>query len=215
MAYTDNYQEVRESWKKKFLEMNHEELAERFHYRLDEERIYITYYSHEFAIDRKTGEIQRLDAPEKAVGFDTALLFYNMFHYAVSDPKPSGELVPFRKVKRVYPFETAYKNTTLKQMAIRFEGKCEEMRQACLALGGKPIPQGDVGYLLESLPGLQVAVIFWDGDDEFQAQANMLFDSNITDFMHEENVVSVAADALFYLTEAADGSEAITIYEKR
>lgn len=31
----------------------------------------------------------------------------------------------------------------------------------------------------------------------------MLFDSEITEFMHEENVVCVAADAVYYLTLAA------------
>lgn len=34
-------------------------------------------------------------------------------------------------------------------------------------------------------------------------RANMLFDSEITEFMHEENVVCVAADAVYYLTLAA------------
>ena len=31
----------------------------------------------------------------------------------------------------------------------------------------------------------------------------MLFDSEITEYMHEENVVCVAADAVYYLTLAA------------
>ena len=56
-----------------------------------------------------------------------------------------------------------------------------------------------------------IAVLFWDADDEFEAQANMLFDSNITDFLHEENVVGVAADAVYYLTKAA-GMDAREIY---
>ena len=50
---------------------------------------------------------------------------------------------------------------------------------------------------------MKLDVLFWDGDDEFPAQANMLFDSNITDFMHEENVVGVASDAAAFLAEAA------------
>ena len=50
---------------------------------------------------------------------------------------------------------------------------------------------------------LNIAVLFWDKDEEFEAQANMLFDSEITEFMHEENVVCVAADAVYYLTLAA------------
>ena len=70
--------------------------------------------------------------------------------------------------------------------------------------------QGDAGYILPVFPFLKIAVLFWDGDEEFQAQANMLFDSNITDFMHEENVVGVASDAVYYLTLAAElGAEEI------
>ncbi|MDO4519191.1 MAG: DUF3786 domain-containing protein [Eubacteriales bacterium] len=214
MNRTDNYQKVRDDWKQKFLGMDHKGLAKRFHLKIDEENLYITYYSHPFAIDRKTGEITRLDLPEKIVGFDTALLFYTMFHYAVEEPSPSGILVPFREVKRVYPFEAAYRNTTLKQIEERFTGKAEELRNACEMLGGIPMKQGDAGYKIESLPGLYVAVTFWDADDEFEAQANMLFDSNITDYMHEESVVSVAMDALYYLTDAIDNKNAITVYLK-
>ena len=53
--------------------------------------------------------------------------------------------------------------------------------------------------------------MFWDRDDEFEAQGNMLFDSNITDFVHEENVVCIAADAVRYLSRAA-GLEEMKIY---
>ena len=56
-----------------------------------------------------------------------------------------------------------------------------------------------------------MAVLFWDGDEEFEAQGNMLFDSDITDFLHEENVVCVAADAVYYLTLEA-GMEGEEIY---
>ena len=43
----------------------------------------------------------------------------------------------------------------------------------------------------------------------FRQRQNVLFDANITDFMHEETVVMVASDGLKRLTEAADpGKEA-------
>ena len=60
-----------------------------------------------------------------------------------------------------------------------------------------------MGYVLPVFPFLNIAVLFWDKDEEFEAQANMLFDSEITEFMLEENVVCVAADAVYYLTLAA------------
>ena len=45
----------------------------------------------------------------------------------------------------------------------------------------------------------------------FPSKANMLFDSNITDFMHEENVVGIASDLVYYLTEAS-GTDGVEIY---
>ena len=92
---------------------------------------------------------------------------YNTFYYSAAHPVASGNLVAFRQVKRVYPFEAAYRRTIIFRLQELFAGKTEELRKACEALGGTLLPQGDVGYV------------------------------------HEENVVCVAADAVYYLTLAA------------
>ena len=70
-------------------------------------------------------------------------------------------------------------------------------------MNGTERPQGDVGYQINAFACEPMRFYFWDRDEEFEAQANMLFDSEITEFMHEENVVCVAADAVYYLTLAA------------
>ena len=195
-----NYEQVIETWRKKFLEMDQEELIRKFHLKADEEALYITYFSKEFRIDRKNGWIT-----EQGVrpGFDTLMNIYNTFYYSSDHPQASGNLVAFRQVKRVYPFEAAYRRTIISRLQEVFSGKTDALKRACEALGGTPLPQGDVGYVLPVFPFLNIAVLFWDKDDEFDAQANMLFDSEITEFMHEENVVCVAADAVYYLTKAA------------
>ncbi len=48
----------------------------------------------------------------------------------------------------------------------------------------------------EAFPCIPLQFIFWDGDDEFPAQANILFDKNITDFTHEETVVLIAEEGV-------------------
>jgi len=190
---------VREAWRQRFLEMDHRALAERFHLRMDGENLYLCYFSRPYAVSRRDGRIMRLDRPEESIRFDTAMNFYNMFHYAVPRPVPSGELVPFRSVKRVYPFEAAYRKSILIPLQAYFSGHADALVRALEALNAAPMKQGDAGGRFDVFPGLQLAVTFWDGDDEFPAQINMLFDSNITDFMHEENVVCVAADAAHFL----------------
>ena len=195
-----NYYQVIENWRLKFLEMDQEELIRKFQLEADEEFLYIIYFSKRFRIDRKNGFITE---DGKSPGFDTVMNIYNTFYYSAAHPVASGNLVAFRQVKRVYPFEAAYRRTIIFRLQELFAGKTEELRKACEALGGTLLPQGDVGYVLPVFPFLNIAVLFWDKDEEFEAQANMLFDSEITEFMHEENVVCVAADAVYYLTLAA------------
>lgn len=195
-----NYDQVIENWRLKFLEMDQEELIRKFQLEADEEFLYIIYFSKRFRIDRKTGFITE---DGKSPGFDTVMNIYNTFYYSAAHPVASGNLVAFRQVKRVYPFEDAYRRTIISRLQELFSGKTEELRKACEVLGGTLLPQGDVGYVLPVFPFLNIAVLFWDKDEEFEAQANMLFDSEITEFMHEENVVCVAADAVYYLTLAA------------
>lgn len=195
-----NYDQVIENWRLKFLEMDQEELIRKFQLEADEEFLYIIYFSKRFRIDRKTGFITE---DGKSPGFDTVMNIYNTFYYSAAHPVASGNLVAFRQVKRVYPFEAVYRRTIISRLQELFAGKTEELRKACEVLGGTLLPQGDVGYVLPVFPFLNIAVLFWDKDEEFEAQANMLFDSEITEFMHEENVVCVAADAVYYLTLAA------------
>ena len=195
-----NYDQVIEIWRLKFLEMDQEELIRKFQLEADEEFLYIIYFSKRFRIDRKNGFITE---DGKSPGFDTVMNIYNTFYYSAAHPVASGNLVAFRQVKRVYPFEAAYRRTIISRLQELFAGKTEELRKACEVLGGTLLPQGDVGYVLPVFPFLNIAVLFWDKDEEFEAQANMLFDSEITEFMHEENVVCVAADAVYYLTLAA------------
>ena len=206
-----NYDKVIEEWRLRFLKMDQEALIEKFQLETDDRAVYLTYFNYKMRIDRFTGVITYVEEPQKIAGFNTCMDIYNLFHYSIDIPVASGILVPFRQVKRVYPFEAAYKRTVLKTLQETFSGHVEELKNACEKLGGKPLPQGDVGYQLSVYPFLDIAVYFWDADDEFEAQANMLFDSNITNFLHEENVVCVAADAVYYLTEAA-GLDAKEIY---
>ena len=48
---------------------------------------------------------------------------------------------------------------------------------------------------------MPLTMVFWDGDDEFPAQANILFEAEITDFLHEETVVLVASELFRRLVE--------------
>lgn len=200
---TDNYAMVCDKWRKIFQEKDKEDLIARFHLEHDTEALYITYYNEKYRLDRRTGMLT-LDAdPDRVLPFNTVMSIYNLFHYSKADAKVKGEFVPFRLVKKAAPFDPAFQKTILKPLAATFNGRCALLEKACVALKGQPIRQGDVGYVIQAFSCMPVTVVFWDGDDEFDAAANMLFDADITDFLHEETVCCIASDLARRLAEEA------------
>lgn len=193
-ARTDNYAMVCEKWRKLFLEMDMEDLARRFNLETDEGALYITFFCERFRLDRRTGMITSIDDPEKRLRFNTLMSIYHLFYYSKPEAKINGTFIPFRQVKGASPFDPAFQRTVLKPLAETFSGHQDLLEQACRQLEGRPIRQGDVGYVINAFDPIPLTVIFWDGDEEFSAQANILFDADITDFLHEETVVCLASE---------------------
>ena len=199
----DNYEMTCEKWREIFLGMDQEELICRFHLKHDEEAIYITYYREIYRIDRKNGMITLLHDPDRRISFNSLMSVYNLFYYSKPYAKVRGEFVPFRQVKRAAPFDPAFQRTVVNLLAKKFSGHGDLLEKACLKLNGSPIRQGDVGYVIQAFGFVPVTVVFWDGDEEFDAQANILFDADITDFIHEETVCCIGSDLVRRLSEEA------------
>lgn len=203
MEYTDNYQALMDKWQSIIAGMDLRLFKERYQMEEDEAFWYLIYFHQKYAIDKRTAKIHLVGQEEHEMGFNELMCIYHMFYYCKEDAGTSGNFVPFRLVKRAAPFEAAYQRTILHPLQEVFDGHAAELKKACEALGGTPIRQGDVGYQIMAACGIPLIITFWDGDDEFPAQANILFDDNITSYLHEETVVSLAAELARRLTEEA------------
>ena len=56
--------------------------------------------------------------------------------------------------------------------------------------------KGDAAFLFYAVPQIPLRLIFWDADEEFPAQTQVLVDSRITDYLHYESVGCVISDLL-------------------
>lgn len=203
MNRTDHYEELCEKWRGIYLAMDREELKERFRLRSDGGAHCITYFRQEYRLDQQDGSLTLTDDPNRQVSFNAAMAIYTLFHYAKPEASVCGRFVPFREVKRAAPFAPAFQRMIVAPFCRAFNGHTELLRHACKMLGGQPVKQGDVGYIIPAFDWMPVMMTFWDGDDEFDAQATLLFDADITDFIHEESVVLIGADLVRRLGEEA------------
>ena len=198
-----NYDRLNENWRNLFLQMDHEELARRFRLKTDDSALYITFYGRQYRLDRRSGAVTEAENPDTPVSFDESMSILNMLYYSRPGASVSGRFVPFRDVKGASPFAPAFEKSVASGLAAPFEGRLDALKRACETLGGEKIPQGDAGYILRAFDFMPVMLVFWDGDDEFGAQANLLFDARITDFTHEESVCCIAGALMHRLQELA------------
>lgn len=163
----------------------------------------ITSFGKLYEIRRADALVRDVGNPERKLDYQTVLSIYHLFHFSTEKPLNSGRFVPFRDVKRCAPFDPAFKKMVLTPFAKTFDGKKELLIQAGEKLGYRRLKQSDAGFEAMAFDCMPVQILFWDGDDEFPAQANILFDENITDFTHEETVVVIGENAVKSLIEAA------------
>ena len=124
------------------------------------------------------------------------LCFYQSF------AQDSDRKVPFREIKEAAVFEAAYNRMALEPLKEAFQGKAEELVKAGIKLGGKRENFGDASITLKAFPTISLTYIFWEKDEEFPADANILFDNRITQWTHPESVPVLAETGTKRLIEA-------------
>lgn len=167
--------------------------------KVTEEYVELNYFGEAHRISRADGTIRKLSTGEQLSDFRNLMILYHLLYYSKENPRLSGEWVPFRLLRTAGVFDGAYQKMVLKPFAASFHGKLALLEQVVEELGYPREAYGDVSVRIPVFDGLSLILIFWDGDEEYPAQANLLFDKNITDFTHPETVVLIAeaAAALF------------------
>jgi hypothetical protein len=99
-------------------------------------------------------------------------------------------------------------NGMFNESAVFFDGKTDALARACERLGGKKIPQGDVGYRLNVFDFLPIELRFWESDDEFGSSLNLLWDRNLLQYIHYETSYFIAGHLMRRLKEFMEGEYA-------
>lgn len=187
----DNYRLVTEQWREKALKFDFSERYRTLGLWGDTTAgdRKIRFFGKVYGIGREDARLYEEEHPDREVNFNTAMAIYHIFCYSQPCAKAAGMWVPLREIRRAAPFERAFLQQTLEPFARRCDGRVEELRAAGERLGFRKLAQSDAGMEAQVFDCLPIRLLFWDGDEEFPAQANILFDANANDFLHEETVI--------------------------
>lgn len=208
-----NYEKWCEEWCQKFLQMDLDDLKMRVPELVDHGNfLSIFHFGRQYRIDKQTGIITLFSSSD-FVSSTVRLNIYTLFAYAKPYAHIQDEWVPFERLKNARPFGPAFQKGNVQSFAQTFAGHLDKLEAAFQKLGGKRIPFSDMGYQIDAFSCIPMRFLFWDKDDEFPAQANILFDKSATDFIHVESTVTIASVGISMLTEAASLTPSGTFFQ--
>ena len=72
-------------------------------------------------------------------------------------------------------------------------------RKAAEKLQATPLDTGSCAYRLDVLPYAPIQIVIWEGDEEFPAEANILFDASVGDYLSPEDAAWLASLPVYRL----------------
>ena len=171
-----------------FRAMNPEEAAERTGEHWDGEAFHITLLGTKYRIPHPDCAIQAQDGTVPPLPTQTFLL-----RYLLESKKTPWQAIwkTFREMPWGEMYIKPYTGRVLTRAAFTFGTRVAAFRAACEKLGALPLPNGDAGYEFTLVGDYRVRILVWEGDEEFQPNAQVLYSDNFADgFAAEDRVVA-------------------------
>ena len=188
MARTNNYALQARQAKQRFLTYDSQALIRKLTLKADEDFLYVPMLCQTYRIRRTTGDMERFDGAAwvDANSYEEVMTLLDLVCDSREDRHLSG------RWKNMSAFGLQFHQNLLEgtrdPWAEAFQADQEGFRRACIALGGKPLPNGDIAYAIEMFDGLPVALQLWLGDEEFPPNLRLMWDENASMYIRYETM---------------------------
>lgn len=196
-----------EQWTKEFTGFQPERISKILNLKYDEENLYITYFDKLYRLCLKDGRLEKQgddDQWQNKLFFNESMSVYHVLKYTKDYPGKAGIWVPNSVLDGRVTRNTNMPDPLLDPFARKWSGKCQQLKEACQQAGGMEFDKGDLAFQFTAFPFIDVQLIFWDEDEDFPAQVQVLFDQRVTDYIHCETTGCVTADLLDRIDRFSD-----------
>jgi hypothetical protein len=164
----------------------------------------IPFLDRRYGISYPAFRFEDLDAPEREIPLQEQVL---ILHYIVgADPLRSpGDMIAYREIPGAAFYFGPFVKRAVNPLKETFGRNLEAFHRACRILNGSSIDAGDAGYRFQVFPQLALHYILWEGDEEFEPEANILFNEAIGDCLSPEDAAWLAGMVVYRLMALSRG----------
>ncbi len=168
-------------------------LGEDEHYRLD-------FMGREYVID-PAFVVRRADTADDAPAFIQSII---LMYLATADGTPPFEhWISFHELPDGQFYELAFRGYSGVELIRGLQGDIEAFKRAAARLHGKSIGLGDAAFAFRVLPHVQIAVVMYAGDEDFPAQARVLFEVTAPHYLSTDGLAILGGQLVGQIIKAA------------
>jgi hypothetical protein len=117
--------------------------------------------------------------------------------------EPEGVNIDFKQVPQGSFYWSAFVSRAKKPLLMTFGNSPDFYLQVASAMGGAPQPLGDAAAQFLAFPLVPITHVLWQGDEEFDPEASILFDTTIPGHLPTEDIAALAGASVYRLMAAA------------
>jgi hypothetical protein len=161
----------------------------------------LDFFWHAYTISGDDFTVRRADTGAEPPSFIQSLI---LTYLATADgATPSSRWIGFRELPDGMFYVQAFQGYSGRRLARELAGGIEAFRRAAERLGGLPLEMGNAGYAFTVLPRVHLALVYWQGDEEFPSQARVLFEDSASHYLPTDGLAILGSQLVGKLLKAA------------
>ncbi len=148
----------------------------------------IKFFSDEYSFNLEEKKIFSVSCNVPVKDFTSIILLHYLYRKIKGLPQLTGQWISFKELSGGESYYPAFRKRAIEPILNKYSKNVKGLLACLERLPSKQVNQADVAVVLQVAQGIDVLVEMWDADQEFGAEANILFDSNISKIFCTEDV---------------------------
>jgi hypothetical protein len=202
MARIDDYQQARDMAATALGSLDLADIARRSGFdMIDPQQLSVPFLTRTYRVAYPGFVFTDMAGPAAQIPLQEQVL---LLHYLQGcQPRLAGRWIAYREIPGASFYFGAFVKRAVEPLKKVFGQNLEGFRQAAARLDALGLDEHTTGFRLNVLPYAPLQVIVWEGDEEFPAEANILFDATAGEYLSPEDAAWLASLTVYRLMALA------------
>ncbi|MHB8171032.1 MAG: DUF3786 domain-containing protein [Thermincolia bacterium] len=162
------------------------------------QRIMVSFLGEDYLVKHPEGTVYLASDEEKDISLQNQILILHYLVTATGQPI-QNQYISFKELPDGAIYIEPFTKRTINPMLKLFGQNLDLFKAAAAKLGGVEKNLGHAGMTINVFPKVPITYVIWEGDDEFPASGNVLFDASAESYLPTEDYAVVASQVIWIL----------------